>query len=149
MSRATKRKYVIKELLESEIKLPEVNEILCRIIMSRGNNLHEVETSNNEIFLASMPSKFRHNIWIKRGDFVLLERIQEGDKVKGEISKVLTRDHIKFFKSQGIWPEKFDSNYRNNIQQSENIPSCCSSSSDSDSDENSDKNDNVDSKSET
>ena len=38
-----------------------------QVLSSKGNNLHEVETSDGKIFLASMPTKFRKNVWIKRG----------------------------------------------------------------------------------
>lgn len=42
---------------------------LCaQIVGSRGNNLHEVLTSRGDTFLVSMPTKFRKNIWIKRGN---------------------------------------------------------------------------------
>lgn len=38
-----------------------------QVIASRGNNLHEAVTAQGESFLVSMPTKFRKNIWIKRG----------------------------------------------------------------------------------
>ena len=41
--------------------------LLIQISGSRGNNLHEVETSDGTKFLVSMPSKFRKSVWIKRG----------------------------------------------------------------------------------
>lgn len=73
-----------------------------------GNNLHEVEPeSSSETFLVSMPGKFRRNVWVKRGDFVLLEAIDEGDKVKAEIVRVLTPEHIKEYTKANIWPKKF------------------------------------------
>uniref|UniRef100_A0A1B0BQJ9 Probable RNA-binding protein EIF1AD n=1 Tax=Glossina palpalis gambiensis TaxID=67801 RepID=A0A1B0BQJ9_9MUSC len=58
---------------------------IVRIIASQGNNLHEVETADTEIenfLVVIMPTKFRKNVWVKRGDF---EPIKEGDKVKAEI----------------------------------------------------------------
>lgn len=38
-----------------------------QVVGSRGNNLHEAVTAQGETFLVSMPTKFRKNIWIKRG----------------------------------------------------------------------------------
>lgn len=38
-----------------------------QVVGSPGNNLHEAVTSKGERFLVSMPTKFRKNIWIKRG----------------------------------------------------------------------------------
>lgn len=56
-----------------------------------------------------MPTKFRRNIWIKRGDYLLVDPIVEGCKVKGEICKILTPDHIIEFSKAGVWPESFKS----------------------------------------
>lgn len=90
MSRATKRKHVTKEAQEN-LALPTKVQSIVRLVDSRGNNLHEVVDSSDEHYLVSMPVKFRQNIWVKRGDFVLVEPIPEGDKVKAEIVKILTR----------------------------------------------------------
>jgi probable RNA-binding protein EIF1AD len=46
-------------------------------------------------------------VWIKRGDFVLVEPIAEGDKVKAEIVAILTSEHVKFFQANNQWPEQF------------------------------------------
>ncbi|XP_023726345.1 probable RNA-binding protein EIF1AD [Cryptotermes secundus] len=66
-----------------------------------------VEDAAGSQFLISMPTKFRHNVWIKRGDFVLVEPIAEGDKVKAEIVTILTSEHVKFFQANHRWPEQF------------------------------------------
>lgn len=55
-----------------------------------------------------MPTKFRKNIWVKRGDFILVEPITEGDKVKAEIVKIMNKDSIKYYKENKLWPEEFD-----------------------------------------
>jgi len=55
----------------------------------------------------SMPTKFRKNVWIKRGDFVLVSPIEEGDKVKAEIISILYKDQIKHIKNEKLWPEGF------------------------------------------
>lgn len=132
MSKVTKRKHVMKEMQTDDFNPPGPNQQIVRIIGSRGNNLHEVESSelspNNgndtatvaaatatgddsenstDRFLVSMPTKFRKNVWVKRGDFVIVEPIDEGDKVKAEIVRILTPQHIKEFTKDGIWPEKF------------------------------------------
>nr|CAG4643648.1 EOG090X0KPP [Ilyocryptus agilis] len=99
MSKATKKKHVTKEVMD-EYVLPEDNKTIVKIVGGRGNNLHEVVTADNETFLVSMPTKFRKNVWIKRGDFVLVQPITEGDKVKAEIVAILYTDQIKYIKSQ-------------------------------------------------
>lgn len=106
----TKRKHVLKEMDLDNFDHPTENQQIVRILNSRGNNLHEVETAcedSEERFLVSMPTKFRKNVWVKRGDFVIVQAIDEGDKVKAEIVRILTPQHIKEFTTDGIWPLKF------------------------------------------
>ncbi|XP_018325457.1 probable RNA-binding protein EIF1AD isoform X2 [Agrilus planipennis] len=109
MSKATKRKHVQMEVLQDDFSLPSKNQQIVRVISSKGNNLHEVESSEGSVFLISMPSKFRKNIWVRRGNFILVEPIEEGDKVKAEMVRVLSKEHVKYFKREGIWPHAFDS----------------------------------------
>ncbi|XP_076235928.1 putative RNA-binding protein EIF1AD [Calliopsis andreniformis] len=106
MSKATKRKHVVKEV--EDLSIPTESQSIVRIIESRGNNLHEVIDPAGDQYLVSMPTKFRRNIWVKRGDFVLIEPIPEGDKVKAEIVKILTREHQKWYRAQNCWPKEFD-----------------------------------------
>jgi len=106
MSVATKRKWVRKEVLE-DFSLPTSEQTIVRIIRNAGNNLHEVETATSDLFLASLPTKFRQTCWIKRGDFVITEPIQEGDKVKGEIVRILYQEHIKVIHEADLWPAQF------------------------------------------
>lgn len=102
MSQTTKIKHVTKEVLE-EYVLPKENQQIVRVLAGRGNNLHEVEEPSGASYLVSMPVKFRKNIWIKRGDFVIVEPIEEGDKVKAEIQHILYRNQIKYIKEEGLW----------------------------------------------
>ncbi|XP_052430789.1 probable RNA-binding protein EIF1AD [Carassius gibelio] len=106
MSKATKRKHVVKEVLEDYVT-PTEDQHIMRVSGSNGNNLHEAVSDSGERFLVSMPTKYRKNIWIKRGDFVIVDPIKEGGKVKGEISFILYRDHIQYLRKLGVWPEGF------------------------------------------
>lgn len=60
-----------------------------------------------------MPTKFRKNVWIKRGDFVVVDPILEGDKVKAEIVQILYKEQIKYIKEQGLWPSQFSDGKEN------------------------------------
>ncbi|XP_068731234.1 probable RNA-binding protein EIF1AD isoform X2 [Montipora capricornis] len=106
MSKATKRKHVAKEVLEDYV-VPDPNQQIVKVVSSRGNNLHEIETSDGNKFLVSMPSKFRKSVWIKRGDFVIVDPIKEGNKVCAEIVYILYGKQIKYLKSEGLWPKAF------------------------------------------
>ncbi|TKR61507.1 hypothetical protein L596_028608 [Steinernema carpocapsae] len=107
MSVASKRRYVTKQL-ESELLLPCENELIAMVQAARGNNLHEVEDANGEKYLVSMPSKFRKSVWIKRGQFVFVQPIEEGDKVRAEITHVLDNENLLYVREHKLWPERFD-----------------------------------------
>ncbi|KAK0149889.1 putative RNA-binding protein EIF1AD [Merluccius polli] len=106
MSQATKRKHVVKEVL-GEFVHPTQDQQIVKVIGSRGNNLHEAVTALGKTFLVSMPTKFRKNIWIKRGDYVIVDPIEEGEKVKAEISVILYKDHIQHLQRMQLWPDGF------------------------------------------
>ncbi|KAL0973891.1 hypothetical protein UPYG_G00212480 [Umbra pygmaea] len=107
MSQATKRKHVVKEQTLGDYVTPTGQQQIVKVIRSRGNNLHEAVTAQGEIFLVSMPPKFRKNLWIKRGDYVIVDPIAEGEKVRAEICFILYRDHIKHLQKLKLWPEGF------------------------------------------
>jgi len=134
MSKTTKRKYVAQEVLDAYI-VPQNEELVVKVLSSCGNNLHQVETCKGEKFLASMPTKFRKNLWIKRGDFVIAEPIKEGGKVKAEIVHILYKQNIEHIKQEGKWPEEFKEEARPGdlIQGCREVPGD-SDDSDSDSD---------------
>lgn len=107
MSAATKRKHVVKEMLE-DFSMPESHQTIVKVLGTSGSNLHEIITPDGERSLASLPTKFRRNIWIKRGDFVVVEPIAEGNKVTAEIVRILYPQHIKEIKRGNMWPQEFD-----------------------------------------
>jgi probable RNA-binding protein EIF1AD len=106
MSKATKRKHVTREVLEDFIE-PGPEQKIAKVLGGKGNNFHDVLTSDGEQFVASMPTKFRRNVWIKRGDYVVLDPIVEGIKVKGEIVAILYPEQIEYLKEKKLWPEAF------------------------------------------
>merc|ERR1712147_409123 len=108
MSSATKRKHVTRDVVQN-FTLPQDDESIVQVVAGRGNNLHEVKTQTGETFLVSMPTKFRKNVWIKRGDFVVVKPIEEGDKVKAEILTILYKEQIKYIKAENQWPVGFES----------------------------------------
>lgn len=67
--------------LDTEIVLPGEKELVAKVIASRGRDLHEVEDEHGHSYLASMPTRFRKSVWVRRGQFVYLLPIEEGDKV--------------------------------------------------------------------
>lgn len=136
MSKATKRKHVTREVLEDFVAPTGEQTIvkvfcvclcvqclllryLAQVVCGKGNNLHEVETPSGQRMLVSMPTKFRRNVWIKRGsplgsdcfkihisstgDFVIVAPIPEGQKVQAEIEHILYPKQIKDLCDQKLW----------------------------------------------
>lgn len=108
MSVATKRKHVMRSVLSEDLELPKEGQDIVRIQTSMGNNLHEVETASGEKYLVSMPTRFRKSVWVKRGDFILVEPIAEGDKVRAEMVRPITSDYIRYLRDNNKWPSDFD-----------------------------------------
>lgn len=119
MSRAMKRKHVLRENLKDDYSVPTADQQIVKILKNTGNNLHAVQSPDGTTFLVSMPTKFRGNIYVRRGTFVLIEPIKEGVKVKGEIVRILTSEHIKYFKQDNVWPKEFSSDDQQNLNDCE------------------------------
>ncbi|CAI5451780.1 unnamed protein product [Caenorhabditis angaria] len=107
MSVASKRRFITNKV-ESEMYVPVEGDIIAQVKGSRGNNLHEVLDQNNDSYVVSMPSKFRKAVWIRRGQFVVVRAIDEGDKVKGEIEHVLDEENILYIRECEKWPKLFE-----------------------------------------
>ncbi|KAH9515937.1 putative RNA-binding protein eif1ad [Dermatophagoides farinae] len=106
MTEATKKKHVARELNDF-YHLPDPGEQIVQVLRGCGNNLHEVRTCDGEQYLVSMPTKFRRSVWIKRGDYLIVTPIEEGNKVRAEIHSILLKDHIRYLKQQNKWPKEF------------------------------------------
>ncbi|KJH51554.1 putative translation initiation factor eIF-1A [Dictyocaulus viviparus] len=111
MSISTKRRYITNKV-ESEYYTPVDGDIIAQVRNARGNNLHEVLDENGEMYVVSMPSKFRKTVWIRRGQFVVLRPIKEGDKVKAEIEYVLDEENVLYIRSRNRWPYRFEEEAR-------------------------------------
>ncbi|CAD5222757.1 unnamed protein product [Bursaphelenchus okinawaensis] len=103
----SKKRFMTKKL-DSEFIFPEEDQQIGRIISSKGRDLFEIEDQNAQVYLASMPTKFRNTIWAKRGQYVYLLPIEEGDKVKAEIQHVLDTETVLHLREHKKWPEYFE-----------------------------------------
>ncbi|GMR58999.1 hypothetical protein PMAYCL1PPCAC_29194, partial [Pristionchus mayeri] len=107
MSVASKRRYMMNKL-DYEMYLPIEGDSIAQVVGARGNNLHEVLSESGETFLVSMPSKFRKAVWIRKGQFVVVRAIEEGDKVRAEIEHVLDAENVLYIREQNKWPQRFE-----------------------------------------
>jgi len=46
---------------------------------------------------------YTDNVTVTVGDYVMIEPIAEGDKVKAEISHILYKPQVQFIQQQGLW----------------------------------------------
>lgn len=124
MSKAMKQKHVFRKNLKDDYSVPTANQHIVKVLENRGNNLHTVQSPDGSTFLVSMPTKFRRTFYVRYGNFVLMEPIKEGVKVKGEIVKILISEHVKYFKQENVWPKEFSSNDQQNSDDCEEDDIC-------------------------
>ena len=80
-------------------------QAIARVKKAEGNNLYSVElSSGKDSLLVELPSRFRSQIWIKRGGYVVVDTsafAERDNKLDGEISNVV-RDE-KHWRKQAYW----------------------------------------------
>lgn len=111
------RKHLTDAVL-NDLPEPEEHERIAKVVATRGGNQFDIllSTTGEEDRppqLAMLPTKFHKLVWVKRGDYVI---VQTGGKVNGEednnagirfiISHILYKDQVKHLQIKGLWPEK-------------------------------------------
>ncbi|ORX85713.1 nucleic acid-binding protein [Anaeromyces robustus] len=128
-----RRKRITNNILN---EMPELKEgqVIMRSLGPKGKNIHEAELPDGTSTLVTLPPKFRNLVWIKRGNYIIVQPSTERkNKLYGDIEFILFPEHIKHLKSLGKWPEEFNTPLnRNNEKKNE----------DEDSEENLPKNNN-------
>ena len=81
------------------------DQAIAKVKKAEGNNLYSVELpSGQESLLVELPSRFRSQIWIKRGGYVVVDTsaFEERDnKLDGEIINVVRNE--KHWRKQAYW----------------------------------------------
>ncbi|GFP86628.1 probable RNA-binding protein eif1ad [Phtheirospermum japonicum] len=94
-----------------------------QVVDLRGSNLIEVMDSKGEKLIAIFPAKFQKSMWIRRGNFVVIdesgreEAVESGRKVVGMVTQVLYHDQIRLLQKSSEWPEIFKSASQENEKQ--------------------------------
>ena len=100
------RKHVTNKIL-NEDPVPQSTERIVRVVEARGSNQYQVEYPNGQKVLCLRPSKFRNIVFIKRGDFLIIQPEpddpQDRSKVRSIINHVLFPDHVRNLKTLGVW----------------------------------------------
>jgi probable RNA-binding protein EIF1AD len=109
------RKSVTSNFL-NENNIPSENEEIVLVLGNRGSNLFEIQLSSGGLELARLPNKFNKLIWVKKNDFLIVERNDDSanvdststSKVKFVINNIINKDNIRALKSQNLWPIEFE-----------------------------------------
>ena len=92
--------------------------MIAKVVATRGSNQFDVLVSSHETTpqLAILPSKFHKLIWVKRGDYCIVETGEEtqdtNSGVRFIITHILYKDQIKHLKAKKLWPssKEFETN---------------------------------------
>jgi translation initiation factor IF-1 len=114
-----------KILTEQENEIPDFHNginFFARVLSCRSGDIFEVEylpaesdvtstTNENELIqtMVRLPSKFKHVIWAKNGDIVILSRedFDFNSRCQYNISSILAQHHLKHFIQQKTLPHIF------------------------------------------
>ena len=106
----------VQRALQSFADPPGPDELICQARGSRGGNKVDVMLPDGYHALVILPAKFRKQIWIRKGGFVIVqvtrdEEDEEGQRsFNGEIVRVLLKDdekHLRALEGGTHWPERW------------------------------------------
>eukprot|EP01040_Poterioochromonas_malhamensis_P006190 gene6190-6661_t len=109
MSGAGRKSYYRKgatQYFESdELELSSTDRI-GKILSNRGANIFDIQVtaSPDEAIMVKLPTKFHKVVWVKVKDYVVIEEFSSKEEIP-LIKYVLNKDHIKYLKKEGRWPE--------------------------------------------
>ena len=110
------RKSVTDSFLNDDY-VPTESEKIVKVLGNRGDNTFEVQTETGEKVLARLPKKFNKLIWIKTGDYVVIEmtvteavedEVTPTDREQYSINHILSKPNVKFLKNKNFWPNGLD-----------------------------------------
>ncbi|MFQ6088323.1 MAG: translation initiation factor eIF-1A [Candidatus Methanofastidiosia archaeon] len=83
----------------SRIRLPRSNEVIGNVVQRMGYGRMSVRCMDSRIRLCRVPGKFRHRLWIRVGDNVLVKPWELIEDEKGDII-------FRYTKAQSQWLRK-------------------------------------------
>ncbi|MCD7448010.1 hypothetical protein HAX54_036830 [Datura stramonium] len=105
----------LKRAVEEEFLTLQQGQSIMQVVDLRGSNLIQVTDAKGETSLAIFPAKFQKSMWIKRGNFVVVdesgreEATESGRKVGCVVTQVLYYDQVRVLQKSPEWPEIFKS----------------------------------------
>ncbi|XP_049344059.1 uncharacterized protein LOC125808398 [Solanum verrucosum] len=105
----------LKRAVEEEFLTLQKGQSIMQVLDLRGSNIIQVRDAKGETSLAIFPAKFQKSMWIKTGNFVVVddsgreEATESGRKVGCVVTQVLYYDQVRVLKKSPEWPEIFKS----------------------------------------
>ena len=89
----------------STVKHTEYNFVVITFKILFGSNWHCFCHFHKEFLIVSSSKSFdfQWKCFSMPGDFVMVEPIAEGDKVKAEITHILYKEQVKYIREEGKW----------------------------------------------
>eukprot|EP00906_Rhabdomonas_costata_P007894 RCo011278 len=86
---------------------------IVQVVSCRSSALYEIRTQSGTTAVARLPRKFEKVVWIKRGDYVVLEGLPQFSEASSggascTIQEKLFPDTVKQLRRKGLWPAVFD-----------------------------------------
>nr|GMC52766.1 probable RNA-binding protein EIF1AD [Ipomoea batatas] len=99
----------LKRAVKEKTAILQQGQSIMQVVDLRGSNLIEVMDANGEKSLAIFPAKFQKSMWIKRGNFVVVdesgreEAMESGRKVGCIVTQVLFYDQVREYQKSPEW----------------------------------------------
>ncbi|GKY96976.1 hypothetical protein MPSEU_000656500 [Mayamaea pseudoterrestris] len=123
LGRRTHYRKHLTDSVMNDLPIPQADERIAKVVATRGGNQFDIllslsaqdDASARKSRLCILPTKFRKLVFIKRGDFVIVETSvgndaaveEEADKEGGVrciVKHILYKDQIKHLKAKELWP---------------------------------------------
>ncbi|KAK6121951.1 hypothetical protein DH2020_044305 [Rehmannia glutinosa] len=124
----------LKRAVNEEMMTLQEGQSIMQVVDLRGSNLIEVMDAKGQKLIAIFPAKFQKSMWIKRGNFIVVdesgreEAVESGRKVAGMVTQVLYHEQVRILQKSSEWPEIFKSVSLENLKQG--LDSCTSQQDD-------------------
>ena len=108
-SKTSRRK--VRAAAEDTLTPPESltqGQMIARVVKNQGKDLYNVETADAAELLVELEARFRGNVFVRRGGYVLVDvtlAAERENKIQGEIVNVVGDE--KAWRKQSFWPQKF------------------------------------------
>ncbi|KAF5177513.1 Nucleic acid-binding, OB-fold-like protein [Thalictrum thalictroides] len=131
----------LKRASEEETFTLQEGQCIMQVVSLRGSNLIEVMDAGGKKSLAIFPAKFQKSMWIKRGNFVVVDErgrdmaLESGSKVACTVLQVLVYGQVRTLQKSPEWPEIFKSTTSDNAHPQKLVPETAEELNSSDDDD--------------